>query len=40
MMPNLDALHMDTEYWGDPEDFRPDRFIDKAGKLRKGNFQV
>ena len=21
------------EYWGDPEEFRPERFIDESGKL-------
>lgn len=33
MFPSLYALHMDKDYWGDPENFRPERFLDENGKL-------
>ena len=33
IMPNLMALHMNKEAWGDPEAFRPERFLDKDGKM-------
>lgn len=32
---NTYAAHMDKEFWGDPENFRPERFIDSEGKLKK-----
>nr|CAD7569362.1 unnamed protein product [Timema californicum] len=31
VVPNLWAAHMDPEFWGDPENFRPDRFLDEQG---------
>jgi len=30
---NLMDYHMDREIWGDPENFRPERFLDHHGKL-------
>ena len=30
---NLWAIHHDLEYWEDPFTFRPDRFLDKEGRL-------
>ena len=32
---NLWAMHNDPEYWGDPEVFRPDRFIGSDGSFKK-----
>jgi cytochrome P450 len=29
---NIRDAHHDKEYWGDPENFRPERFIEKDGK--------
>lgn len=29
----LFSLHNDTEVWGDPENFRPERFLDENGRL-------
>lgn len=26
-------MHMDKEYWGDPEAFRPERFFNAEGKI-------
>ncbi|XP_055924040.1 probable cytochrome P450 304a1 [Eupeodes corollae] len=33
MIPNLYAYHSDKRVWEDPECFRPERFLDKDGKL-------
>ncbi len=30
---NVWAMHHDREFWGDPENFRPDRFLDESGDL-------
>ncbi|KAK7791198.1 hypothetical protein R5R35_009364 [Gryllus longicercus] len=29
------SMHMDKEFWGDPEAFRPERFLDDQGQLLK-----
>ncbi|XP_074114541.1 putative cytochrome P450 304a1 [Cotesia typhae] len=34
VFPNLSAIHSDPDLWGDPENFRPDRFIEN-GKIVK-----
>ncbi len=31
---DVSAVHNDKAYWGDPEVFRPDRFLDDDGKFR------
>ncbi|XP_017868735.1 PREDICTED: probable cytochrome P450 304a1 [Drosophila arizonae] len=33
VIPSLYAMHMDKRIWGDPENFRPERFLDDQGKL-------
>ncbi|KAK6965386.1 cytochrome P450 2U1-like isoform X2 [Biomphalaria glabrata] len=35
VMPNLDAIHSSKEIWGDPENFRPERFLDAKGNIIK-----
>lgn len=38
--PNLWALHHDPELWGDPEVFRPERFIDCNGQVSKPEYLI
>lgn len=33
MIPSLYAFHLDKDLWGDPENFRPERFLNENGKL-------
>ncbi|XP_055850309.1 probable cytochrome P450 304a1 [Episyrphus balteatus] len=33
MIPSLYAYHSDKRVWNDPENFRPERFLDENGKL-------
>lgn len=33
IFPNIWGLHHDKKIWGDPENFRPDRFLDVNGQL-------
>lgn len=33
ILANLMSVHQDKEHWGDPEVFRPDRFIDENGQF-------
>ena len=33
MIPYILALHMNKDVWGDPEVFRPKRFLDNDGKM-------
>lgn len=35
IMPNLYQIHHDENYWGDPENFRPERFLNADGSFRK-----
>ncbi|KAL4226511.1 Cytochrome P450 1A1 [Mactra antiquata] len=35
ILPDLDSVLHDTDIWGDPEQFRPERFVDEAGNLKK-----
>ncbi|KAG7197683.1 hypothetical protein KM043_014445 [Ampulex compressa] len=35
IVTNLGAMHEDPEYWGDPQCFRPERFLKEDGSLNK-----
>ncbi|XP_049815469.1 probable cytochrome P450 304a1 [Schistocerca nitens] len=36
----LISMHMDGDLWGDPNNFRPERFLDTDGKLSKKDFTL
>ncbi|XP_037090365.1 methyl farnesoate epoxidase-like [Pollicipes pollicipes] len=35
LMMHLNAVHMDAAYWGDPHVFRPERFLQPDGSVRR-----
>ncbi|XP_067651858.1 cytochrome P450 2U1-like [Haliotis asinina] len=35
VIPMLDSVLQDPDVWGDPDNFRPDRFLDDSGKIAK-----
>ncbi|XP_067674111.1 cytochrome P450 2J6-like [Haliotis asinina] len=35
VMLNLDSVLQDKDVWGDPQNFRPDHFLDGTGKIQK-----
>ncbi|XP_015181779.1 PREDICTED: probable cytochrome P450 304a1 [Polistes dominula] len=35
MITNLDGMNNDPDFWGDPENFRPERFLKDDGQLNK-----
>ena len=40
VVTNLWSFHNDKEFWGDPEVFRPERFLDEDGNLLKKDFSL
>ncbi|XP_077971010.1 cytochrome P450 2U1-like [Styela clava] len=37
IVPNIWAVHNDPKYFKNPREFRPERFLDRAGKFRRSN---
>lgn len=35
VMPNIYSMHFDKKLWGDPENFRPEHFMDETGTMRQ-----
>jgi hypothetical protein len=40
MIVNLWSFHNDPDFWGDPELFRPERFLDEQGQLLKKDYSL
>jgi len=40
MVVNLWSFHNDPNFWGDPEIFRPERFLDEKGHLLKRDYSL
>ncbi|XP_054289551.1 methyl farnesoate epoxidase-like [Macrosteles quadrilineatus] len=40
ILVNLFSVHMDPTYWNDPEVFKPERFIDKSGKIIQHDYFI
>jgi len=33
VIPNLHSVHMDPDEWDQPQQFRPERFLDESGNV-------
>lgn len=40
ILPLLYMVHNDPKIWGDPQNFRPERFIGKDGKIKKTEYLI
>ena len=40
ILSNIWAVHMDPHLWKDPEDFRPERFLNENGEMDRKEYLV
>ncbi|GAB6030733.1 hypothetical protein CHUAL_007584 [Chamberlinius hualienensis] len=40
IIPNLWAVHHDPKIWGDPENFRPERFLNENGQVKNSEYLI
>lgn len=40
VLANIWAVHNDPDYWGDPENFRPERFLNDKGEIEKPEYLI
>ncbi|XP_075229565.1 methyl farnesoate epoxidase-like [Lycorma delicatula] len=40
VLVSLFSIHMDTDHWGDPETFRPERFLDSSGRVKNDKWLI
>lgn len=40
MLANIWAVHNDPKLWGDPQNFRPERFLNDKGQLEKPDYWI
>lgn len=40
LVTNIWGMHRDKKLWGDPENFRPERFLDYKGNLKKKDYTL
>lgn len=40
LLANLRSVHMDEKHWGDPKEFRPERFLNNKGEYVEDSWLI